>query len=58
MTPEQFEKMTQFSASMALVRAMLAQRIITEDEYDQLEEAFAEQYHPPLVIMSTQEGLL
>ena len=50
MTEEQFEQMKNFSVALALARAMLAQRIISEEDYDELEIAFAEKFHPPFVI--------
>lgn len=52
MTEQQFEQMKQFSAAMTLARAMLAQHIITEEDYDILEAAFAEKYHPPFLLLS------
>ena len=56
MTEKQFEQMKDFSASMAIARAMLAEHIITEADYDKLEAAFAEQYNPPLVFLNSQEA--
>ena len=52
MTEQQFEQMKQFSVAMTLARAMLAQHIITEEDYDILEAGFAEKYHPPFVLLS------
>lgn len=56
MTKKQFEQMKDFSVSMAVARAMLAQHIITEADYDKLEAVFAERYNPPLVFLQTQEA--
>lgn len=58
MTKDQFERMKNFSASMAIARKMLAARIITDADYDKLEAAFAERYNPPLVFISPQEALI
>ena len=58
MTKEQFERMKNFSASMAIARKMLASRIITDADYDKLEATFAERYNPPLVFISPQEALI
>ncbi len=58
MTKDQFERMKDFSASMAIARKMLAARIITDADYDKLEAAFAERYNPPLVFISPQEALI
>ena len=58
MTKDQFERLKDFSASMAIARKMLAARIITDADYDKLEAAFAERYNPPLVFISPQEALI
>lgn len=58
MTKDQFERMKDFSASMAIARKMLASHIITDADYDKLEAVFAERYNPPLVFISPQEALI
>lgn len=58
MTKEQFQRMKDFSASMAIARKMLAEHIITDADYDKLEAAFAKRYNPPLVLIRPQEALL
>ncbi len=48
MTKEQFHNEKMYQATMGMVRRMLSEGIISEDEYRQMDKVFLEKYHPIL----------
>ena len=48
MTKEQFHNEKMYQATMGMVRRMLSEGIISEEEYRQMDEIFLEKYHPIL----------
>ena len=44
MTPEGFERLSRYRATMAAVKQMLNQGLISTDEYDQIDRMFAQKY--------------
>lgn len=44
MTPEFFERLSLYRATMAAMKQMLNQGIISADEYDQIDRMFAQKY--------------
>ena len=48
MTKEQFHNEKMYQATMGMVRRMLSEGIISEEEYRQMDEIFLEKYSPVL----------
>ena len=46
MTHEQFNREKKYQAALAIFRAMLKQRIITEDDYAKAEAILREKFNP------------
>ena len=44
MSPEFFERLSLYRATMAAVKQMLEQGLISAEEYDQIDRIFAEKY--------------
>jgi len=44
MSPELFERLSLYRTTMAAVKLMLNQGLITTEEYDQIDRIFAEKY--------------
>ena len=46
MTKEQFHNEKMYQATMGMVRRMLSEGMISEEEYRQMDKVFLEKYHP------------
>ena len=44
MKDELFDRVVMFRATMAIVKSMLDQRLISEEEYSEIDRIFAEKY--------------
>ena len=44
MSPELFDKLARYRATMAAIELMLKEGLITQDEYDQIDRMFAQKY--------------
>ena len=44
MSPELFDRLAKYRATMAAIEQMLKQGLITVDEYDQIDRMFAQKY--------------
>lgn len=44
MTPEYFERLSLYRTTMAAIKQMLNQGLISADEYDQIDRMFAQKY--------------
>ncbi|HNX04580.1 MAG TPA: hypothetical protein PKI32_03725 [Opitutales bacterium] len=53
MNDEQFEREKLYQASMEMFHAMLAQGLITEDEYSTIESKMREKYSPIIGTLSS-----
>lgn len=48
MTPEQFEREKTYQVTLAIVRSLLDQGIITEKDYKKVNKMMVQKYHPPI----------
>jgi len=46
MTPEQFDREKKYQAALSVARALLKNGIITEDDYDKIEEVLRMKFLP------------
>jgi ferredoxin len=46
MTPEQFDREKKYQAALAVARALLKNGVITEDDYDEIEDALRIKFCP------------
>jgi len=55
MTPEQFEREKKYQAALAIARALLKQRIITEVDYAKTEEVLRMKFCPFIGAFQTEK---
>lgn len=57
MTKDQFHREKMYQATMGMVRRMRSEELISQEEYERVEQIFLEKYHPVLGAVFSNQTL-